>query len=130
MMFSSSGEGKKPETDLVKERAEITQTGMKQMGTRSGANEGELEEGELYAYRKGKLEKLPRIEDGMRKVRITETAYEMAMEVGQDMREELKGYRPDAALIVSALIEHGNQGLEQKKDAVRRFVKELFGGKS
>jgi len=53
----------------------------------------------------------------------------MAMEIGQEMREELKGYRPDAALIVSALIEEGNQGLEQKKDAVRRFVKELFSGK-
>jgi len=53
----------------------------------------------------------------------------MAMEIGQEMSEELKGYRPDAALIVSALIEEGNQGLEQKKDAVRRFVKELFSGK-
>jgi len=128
MMFSSSGDGKKPETDVLKARAEIT--GMKQTGTRTGAAEEALEEGELYAYRKGKLEKLARIEDGMRKVRITEAAYEMAMDVGQDMREELKGYRPDAALIVSALIEHGNQGLEQKKDAVRRFVKELFSGKS
>ncbi len=125
-MFSSSGDGKKPETDVLRARTEIT--GMKQTST--GAREGELEEGELYAYRKGKLEKLPRIEDGMRKVRITEAAYAMAMEVGQEMREELKGYRPDAALIVSALIEHGNQGLEQKKDAVRRFVKELFSRKS
>jgi len=128
MMFSSSGDRKKPETDVLKARAEITE--MKQTGTRTGATEGELEEGELYAYRKGKLEKLPRIEDGMRKVRITEKAYAMAMEIGQEMREELKGYRPDAALIVSALIEHGNQGLEQKKEAVRRFVKELFSGKA
>ncbi|MGH8658482.1 MAG: hypothetical protein ACREV4_08405 [Gammaproteobacteria bacterium] len=64
---------------------------------------------ELYAYRKGKLEKVPRIEDGMRKVRITEKAYAMAMEIGQEMREELRGYRPDV---------------------VRRFVKELFTGKS
>ncbi|MGH8656288.1 MAG: hypothetical protein ACREYE_30705 [Gammaproteobacteria bacterium] len=63
-------------------------------------------------------------------MRITEKAYAMAMEIGQEMREELKGYQPDAALIVSALIEQGNQGLEQKKDAIRRFVKELFGGKS
>ncbi|MGH9960509.1 MAG: hypothetical protein ACREBC_25875, partial [Pyrinomonadaceae bacterium] len=110
-MFSSSGDGKKPETDVLRARAEIT--GMKQTST--GTREGELEEGELYAYRKGKLEKLPRIEDGMRKVRITEKAYAMAMEVGQEIREELKGYRPDAALIVSALIEQGNQGLEQKK---------------
>jgi len=82
--------------------------------------------GELYAYRKGKVG----IEDGMRKVRITEQAYAMAMEIGQEMREELKGYRPDAALIVSGLIEQGNQGPEQKKEAVRRFVKELFSGKS
>ncbi|MCI0528729.1 MAG: hypothetical protein L0Y56_14925 [Nitrospira sp.] len=69
------------------------QTEMKPTETRSEAREGELEEGELYAYRKGKLAKLPRIEDGMRKVRITEKAYAMAMEVGQEMREELKGYR-------------------------------------
>ncbi|MGH8656160.1 MAG: hypothetical protein ACREYE_30030 [Gammaproteobacteria bacterium] len=93
-MFISSGDGK---TDVLKARAEIT--GMKQ--TRVGANDGELKEGELYAYRKGKLEKVPRIEDGMRKMRITEKAYAMAMEVGQHIREELKGYRPDAALIVS-----------------------------
>jgi len=62
MMFSSSGDGKKPETDGLKARAEIA--GMKQ--TRIGASDGELEEGELYAYRKGKLEKVPRIEDVMR----------------------------------------------------------------
>ncbi len=36
----------------------------------------------------------------------------------------------NASFVVSALIEHGNPGLEQKKDAIRRFVKEMFSGKS
>jgi len=50
-MFSSSGDGRKPETDVLKARVEIT--GMKATGTKTGASEGELEEGELYATGKG-----------------------------------------------------------------------------
>lgn len=129
-MFNPSEGVKRAEMDSTKGKVDGTQTAVKQIGEGALARAGALEEGELYAYRKGKLEKLPRIEDGMRKVRITERAYAIAMEIGNEMQEELKGYRPDAAFVISALIEHGNPGLEQKKDAIRRFVKEMFSGRS
>jgi len=50
MMFSSSGDGKKPETDVLKARAEIT--GIKQLGTRTGTRVG-TEEGCGSAIREG-----------------------------------------------------------------------------
>lgn len=89
----------------------------------------DLEEGELYAVRKGKLEKLPRNDDGgMRKVRITEKAYEVAMEIANELKAELIGYRPDIALVVSGLIVNGNREKRNAKDAVKSYATEMFRG--
>jgi hypothetical protein len=65
----------------------------------------ELEEGELYVLKNGNLEHIPRNDDdGMRRIRITEEAYQVAMEIGRTMRKELQGYKPDVSLVASALL--------------------------
>lgn len=90
-------------------------------------NRGPLEEGELYTVRKGHLEKIPRNdEDGMRKVRITEDAFEAAMEVGKRMRSELGGYKPDVSLVTSALVIDASRQVDNSKEVVRNFVVTMF----
>lgn len=89
----------------------------------------DLEEGELYAVRKGKLEKLSRNDDGMRKVRITEDAYKAGMEIGHAMKLELHGYKPDISIVVSALLVDGSVEIERAKGAIRKFTTRLFQSK-
>lgn len=52
------------------------------------------QEGELYICRQGKLEHIERDPSDMRRVRITEEAYQVAMELGKQLRPALAGYKP------------------------------------
>ena len=86
-----------------------------------------LEEGELYVLRKGRLEHVPRNEDdGMRRIRITEQAYEAAMQIGRWMKADLGGYKPDVSLVVSALVLDRGEKVERTKEVIRQFVVTMF----
>jgi hypothetical protein len=87
-----------------------------------------LVEGALYVARSGRLERLERDEDdGMKRVRITGEAYERALTLGKRMRGALGGYRPDIALVVSALVMHACQDADTASQAVRTYVQAVFG---
>ncbi len=87
-----------------------------------------LEEGEVYLCRNGKLERLPKADDGLRRIRITDEAYQAAMELGQRLRKDLHGYKPDVSLVASALILDGCRDVDstQVKEVIGNFVIELF----
>ncbi len=89
--------------------------------------ERSLEEGELYVVRKGQLEHLARNEeDGMRRIRITEDAFQIATDIGRGMRKSLQGYKPDVSLITSALVLSYTDELQKGQDAVKTFVLKMF----
>ena len=91
------------------------------------SNDENLSEGELYVMRKGHLERIPRNDDdNMRKVRITEEAYERLMTLSQTMRKTLHGYKPDPALIASALLLKQTDDQASSQEAIRQFVIRLF----
>ncbi len=85
------------------------------------AKENALEDGEVYVCRNGKLERLPKSDDGMRRIRITDDAYQAALELGQRLRKDLHGYKPDVSLVASALI------LERCRETNSTQVKEVIG---
>ncbi|MGH6634645.1 MAG: hypothetical protein ACRED0_00390 [Gammaproteobacteria bacterium] len=58
----------------------------------------------------------------MRRIRITENAYQAAKRIGKGMR--VKGYRLEVSLVASALIVYGSR--DNDKEAVTEFVCELF----
>lgn len=89
----------------------------------------DLEEGEMYVVRKGHLVHLERREEddeGMRRVRVTDTAYQAAIDLGRRMRKRMRGYRPDVSLVISALVMRA-AGSADAEEAVRTFVQMLFG---
>lgn len=89
----------------------------------------DLEEGEMYVVRKGHLVHLERREEddeGMRRVRVTDTAYQAAVELGRRMRKRMRGYRPDVALVISALVMRAAESADAE-EVVRTFVQALFG---
>jgi hypothetical protein len=65
----------------------------------------ELNEGEIYVVQKGKLKHIQREEDGLRKVPISESAYEELLDLRRRCRHSMGGFRPDSGLVASALIE-------------------------
>ena len=68
----------------------------------------DLEEGELYTLRKGKLHHVVRRdeENGLRRIMVMEEAYAAAQIMARRLRQRLRGYRPDPALVASALVMH------------------------
>lgn len=68
----------------------------------------ELEDGELYTLRKGKLHHVVRRdeENGLRRIMIMEEAYAAAQIMARRLRQGMRGYRPDPALVVSACVMH------------------------
>src|SRR3569833_1469156 len=85
-----------------------------------------LEEGELYVYRKGQLEHVPRDEeDTSHRIRITGDAYLAIVDLQRILRPAMNGYRPNLEIISSAEL-----GLyAQAPDAVegvRRYGEHLF----
>ena len=64
-------------------------------------------------------------DEGMRRVRVTDPAYQAAMELGRRMRRQMKGYKPDVSLVMSALVLWAAQQ-DSAAETVRRFVTDLF----
>ena len=89
----------------------------------------ELEEGELYTLRKGTLHHLARRDDdlGLRRIRIMEEAYDAAQEMARRLRRGMRGYRPDPALVISALVMDAARQEPSAMDAlVRDDLQRLF----
>ena len=65
-----------------------------------------LSEGELYILRRGLLQQVQhRDEDnGLRRIRVMEEAYDAAYALARQLRPLMRGYRPDPALVISALV--------------------------
>lgn len=90
----------------------------------------ELEEGELYTLRKGQLHHVvPRDEDsGLRRIKVMEEAYDAAQHIARRLRQQMRGYRPDPALVVSACVMHILASLapEDADAIVMTYLQRLF----
>ena len=71
----------------------------------------DLEEGELYTLRKGRLHRVVRRDDdsGLRRMLIMDEAYTVAQQQARRLRQRMRGYRPDPALVVSAFVMYGSR---------------------
>ena len=89
-----------------------------------------LEEGELYTLRKGQLHHVvPRDEEnGLRRIKVMEEAYDAAQLIAKRLRRQMRGYRPDPALVVSACVMHALESLEPDvaDDMVIAYLQRLF----
>ena len=89
----------------------------------------DLEEGELYTLRKGRLHHVVRRDDenGLRRILVMEEAYGAAQQMARRLRQRMRGYRPDPALIVSAHVMHA-AGLEPERadEIAIQYLQPLF----
>ena len=90
----------------------------------------ELEEGELYTLRKGQLHHVvPRDEDsGLRRIKVMEEAYDAAQRMARRLRQRMRGYRPDPALVVSACVMYAVEHLapEEAEAIALAYLQRLF----
>ena len=85
-----------------------------------------LEEGELYVVQNGQLQHVERASD-LPKVPVSEAAKKALFDLRRTCRCMLGGFRPDIALVASALIEHA-AALPQVQDIVRAYARTVLGG--
>jgi hypothetical protein len=85
-------------------------------------------EGELYVVRNGRLQHIERFND-LPKVEVSDTAKEALRALQRRCRRVLGGFRPDIALVASALIEHA-AALPQARDIVQAYACTVLGGES
>src|SRR3569832_474068 len=99
--------------------------------SQSSTNEKEtvqagLEEGELYLYRKGTLERVQRDEtDTLRRIKIAEEAFNEVLILLLGLRGLMGGFKPGIELICSAVLHHYAQSADAQ-DVVRRYGAEVF----
>ena len=90
----------------------------------------ELEDGELYTLRKGKLHHVVRRDEdsGLRRIMIMEEAYDAAQIMARRLRQQMRGYRPDPALVVSACVMHvlESPAPEAAHATVMTYLQRLF----
>lgn len=86
-----------------------------------------LEEGELYVVKKGVLEQIQRDpDDNLRKIRITDDAFDALIKVQRKMRKLLNGYKPDITIVSSALIESAAVDPEHAASVVKNYAQKVF----
>jgi len=87
----------------------------------------DLEDGELYTLRKGMLHRVSRNEDdnGLRRIKIMEEAYDVATQVAKRLRPRLRGYRPDPALVISAFVQYAAR-LEEAENIALDYLQWVF----
>ena len=87
----------------------------------------DLEEGELYTLRKGMLHRVSRNEDdnGLRRIKIMEEAYDAAAAVAKRLRKQMRGYRPDPALVISAFVQYAAR-LEEAENIALDYLQWVF----
>ncbi len=89
----------------------------------------DLEDGELYTLRKGTLHHVVRRdeENGLRRIMVMAEAYEAAQIMARQLRPRMRGYRPDPALVVSALVMHAVTLPPEQSDAIAiEYLQRLF----
>ncbi len=97
------------------------------MSSDSDAEDDDLEEGELYVVKKGVLEHLQSDpDDNLRKIRITDSAFETAVVVQRNMRKSLNGYKPDITMVISALVENAACDSEKAMMVVKEYAQKMF----
>ena len=80
-----------------------------------------LQEGELYVVQRGQLKRLERPPDDLPRVPISAAAHEQLLDLRRRCRKALGGFRPDVALVASAMIEHGARSEEAETIIVDYF---------
>ncbi|MCP5135156.1 MAG: hypothetical protein H6976_16585 [Gammaproteobacteria bacterium] len=87
----------------------------------------DLEDGELYTLRKGMFHRVSRNEDdnGLRRIKIMEAAYDAAAAVAKRLRKRMRGYRPDPALVISAFVQYAAR-LEEAEDIALDYLQWVF----
>jgi len=87
-----------------------------------------LSEGELYTLRRGLLQHVrQRDEDnGLRRIRVMEEAYDAAYALARQLRPLMRGYRPDPALVISALVMNAVQR-DDALQSTQQYLQGLFG---
>ena len=87
----------------------------------------DLEDGELYTLRKGMLHRVSRNEDdnGLRRIKIMEEAYDAATMVAKRLRPRMRGYRPDPALVISAFVQYAAR-LEEAENIALDYLQWVF----
>ena len=86
-----------------------------------------LTEGELYVVQNGQLQHVERAGD-LPKVPVSKAAKEALLNLRRGCRRALGGFRPDIALVASALIEHA-AALPQAQDIVQAYAREVLSRK-
>ena len=84
-----------------------------------------LQEGELYLVKEGHLMHVDR-EGDMPKVPVSEEAKEALLQLRRRCRRVLGGFRPDVALVASALIQYA-ASLPQAETIVRDYDEAIRG---
>jgi len=69
-------------------------------------SQSELAEGGFYVVRSGKLTRVERSHDDLPTVPVSHAAKDALMQLRRECRKALGGYRPDVALVASALVLH------------------------
>ena len=87
----------------------------------------DLEDGELYTLRKGMFHRVSRNEDdnGLRRIKIMEEAYDDATRVAKRLRPRMRGYRPDPALVISAFVQYAAR-LEDAEEIALDYLQWVF----
>ena len=87
----------------------------------------DLEDGELYTLRKGMFHRVSRNEDdnGLRRIKIMEEAYDDAAQVAKRLRQRMRGYRPDPALVISAFVQYAAR-LEEAEAIALDYLQWVF----
>jgi hypothetical protein len=80
-----------------------------------------LQEGELYVVRNGELQHLERAKNDLPKVPVSIAAHERVLDLRRRCRRMLSGFRPDIALVASALLEHAATGSEAESIVAAYF---------
>jgi hypothetical protein len=86
----------------------------------------DVEDG-LYQARAGELHKLDVEDDGLKKIRVSQTAFESVRSVQKQMRKLLGGRKPDISLVAEAMLMHAAQ-IEGIEEQVRLYAIKVFSG--
>ena len=85
------------------------------------SSKSELMEGGFYVVKLGELVRLERSEDDLPTVPMSQAAKDALLQVRRQCRMALGGYRPDVALVASALMLHACEHLDAQAIVVEHF---------
>ena len=89
-------------------------------------NESDLAEGSLYVFKKGILQEIETDpDDTMKKIRITDNAFQGVVEVQKKMRAVMNGFKPDVSTVCSALIKEAASS-PHVVEIVKQFCLEMY----